>query len=98
MQRDDHWVAKFIVRYDGPYTVVEGHPESSTYTLDLPSSSNAHPTFYSSLLCLFIPNDNTLFPLHRYPEPGLIVTADGQEEFYVDRWRCGHGWQYLVRW
>ncbi len=102
MQRGDHRVAKFMVRYDGPYTVAVAHPETSTYTLDIPNTTHIHPTFHASLLCPFIPNDDSLFPGRAHAEPGPIVTPEGQEEFFVerilDRRPRGRGWQYLVRW
>ena len=31
MTRSDHRVAKFMIRYNGPYTVVSAHSESSVY-------------------------------------------------------------------
>ncbi len=101
-QRGDGRTAKFMVRYDGPHTVVRSNPATSNYTLDLPASTNVHPTFHASLLRPFIPNDDQLFPSRVHDEPGPIVTPDGQEEFFVDRIldrrRRGRGWQYLVRW
>ncbi|THG93879.1 hypothetical protein EW026_g7472 [Hermanssonia centrifuga] len=39
MQRGDHRVAKFMVRWDGPYTVLRTWPESSLYELELPEHS-----------------------------------------------------------
>ncbi len=102
MQRGDLRVAKFMVRYDGPYDVTSANPATSTYTLDLPPSMKIHPTFHGSLLKPFLSNDNERFPARSDPEPGPIVTADGQEEYFVDRIldrrRRGRGWQYLVRW
>ena len=102
MQRGDHRVAKFMVRFDGPFTVVAAHPDSSTYTLDLPRSTSIHPTFHASLLRPFLPNDDSLFPSRAHPRPGPIVTPDGQQEYFVDRIldrrRRGRGWQYLIRW
>ena len=102
MQRGDHRVAKFMVRYDGPYTVSAAHPSTSTYTLDLPPTMRIHPTFHSSLLRPFIPNDDALFPGRANPDPGPVVTPNGVEEFFVDcildRRRRGRGWQYLVHW
>lgn len=61
MQRGDHRVAKFMLRYDGPYTVLQAWPLSSVYNLDMPNSEVV-PTFHTSLLCPFKPNDDTLFP------------------------------------
>ena len=102
MQRGDHRVAKFMVRYDGPYLVTAAHPSTSTYTLDLPSTMRIHPTFHSSLLKPFVPNDDALFPERAHPRPGPIVTEDGQEEHFVERIldhrRVGRGHQFLIRW
>ena len=102
MQRGDHRVAKFMVRYDGPYTVIQAWPDSSVYTLDLPESMKILPTFHASLLRPFIANDNVLFPGRQHEEPGPIVTADGGQEYFVnrilDRRRRGRGYQYLVEW
>ena len=102
MQRGDHRVAKFMVRWDGPYDVIHAYPETSVYTLDLPPSMAIFPTFHGSLLKRYVPNDGDLFPSREHARPGPIVTADGEEEFEVDsiinRRRRGRGWQYLVRW
>ena len=102
MQRGDHRVAKFMVRYDGPYTISAAHPSSSTYTLDLSATMRIHPTFHTSLLRPYVPNEDSLFPGRADPKPGPVVTADGVEEFFVKRIldcrRRGRGWQYLMRW
>ena len=47
MQRDAHRVAKFMVRYDGPYKVTSAFPDTSSYTLDLPPSMRIFPTFHA---------------------------------------------------
>ena len=102
MQRGDHRVAKFMVRYDGPYRVIQAWPDSSTYTLDLPEHMNVFPTFHASLLRPYRANDPTLFPSREHAMPGPVVTEDGQVEWEIesllDRRRRGRGWQYLVRW
>lgn len=102
MQRGDRRVAKFMVRFDSPYTVLQAWPDSSVYTLDLPPHDNTFPTFHSSLLRPFVRNDNALFPSRAHQEPGPIVTANGEEEWTVerilDRRKRGRGFQYLVRW
>jgi len=101
-QKGDDRVAKFFPRYDGPYDIINTHVETSNYTLELPNSPNAYPTYHASELKACIPNDPVLFPSREHARPGPIVTNDGLEEFLVQeiintRPR-GRGWQYLVRW
>lgn len=102
MQRGSHRVAKFIVRFDSPYTISRAHPATSSYTLDLPPTMNIFPTFHSSLLRPYLANDDALFPGRANAEPGPVVTANGEEEFFVDRIldrrRVGRRYQYLVHW
>ena len=62
MQRGDQRVAKFMVRYDGPYSIIQAWPDSSTYTLDLPESMSIFPTFHVSLLRPYVENAAALFP------------------------------------
>jgi len=78
-------VAKFMPRFNGPFVIMHAHPSKSTYTLDLPNEPNCFPTFHASLLRRFIPNDDTLFPSRKLTQPGPVVTADGQEEWLIDR-------------
>lgn len=79
-QRGDNRVAKFMVRWDGPYRVLHVHPNSSVYTLDLPSTMKIFRTFHSSLLKRFIANDDTLFPARALPRPGPVGTQGGVDE------------------
>ncbi len=91
---------KFMPRFDGPFTVINVNPSKSSYTLDIPSSS-IHPTFHSSLLKPFLLNDTSLFPSWQPTRPRPIVTANGTEEFLVDKivdvCKWGRSWRYLVR-
>lgn len=102
MQKGDKRVAKFMPRYDGPYTILDAHPDTSTYTLDLPNSPNIFPTFHVSQLRPYHPNDPILFPSREQPKPGPVVTEDGQLENFIekiiDERKRGRGFQYLVRW
>ncbi|KAJ3003649.1 hypothetical protein NUW54_g5196 [Trametes sanguinea] len=93
MQRGDHRAAKFMVRYDGPYTILQAHPEALVYTLDLPPSMNIFPTFHLSLLRPYRPNDDALFPSHAHAHPGPVVTDHGVEEYEVESIidRCRRG-------
>ncbi len=94
-------VAKFMPCFDGPYTVIDTHPQFSTYTLDLPSSK-AFPTFHTSLLRKIMANDPDLFPSRKFEQPGPILTPNGLEEYFVERIvdekRYGRGKRYLVCW
>ncbi|OJT04974.1 Transposon Ty3-G Gag-Pol polyprotein [Trametes pubescens] len=102
MQRGDHRVAKFMVRYDGPYEILHAYPDTSVYTLDLPNTMKIFPTFHVSLLKRFLPNNDALYPSRSHPRPGPIVTPDGVEEWEVkeiiDHRKRGRGYQFLVRW
>ena len=95
-------VAKFMPRFDGPYTVVAAFPEKSEYTLRLPNNPKTFPSFHASLLKPFVPNDPDYFPDRELPKPGIVVTEDGTEETLIDKIvdekRWGRGKRYLVRW
>jgi hypothetical protein len=94
--------AKFFPRWDGPYRIIRTHPESSSYTLDLPANRNDFPTYYANELKLHIPNDAELFPSREHPRPGPVLTPDGLREHEIDRIidsrPRGRGYQFLVRW
>jgi len=102
MQAGSRRAAKFMPRFDGLYLVTDVHLEKSNYTLDLLNELNRHPSFHSSQLQKFIENNSKLFPSQALSRPGLIVTAEGEEEWVIewiiDKYRCGWGHQYLVRW
>jgi hypothetical protein len=95
-------VAKFLPRFDGPYTVVDTHHEASTYTLELPNRPNAYSVFHASELTRHVGNDASLFPGREKEQPPPILTPDGIEEYLVetilDSRVRGRGSQYLVRW
>ena len=81
LQKDDKHIAKFMPRYDGPYTIMNTFPNRSVYTLDLPNSPNVFLSFHTSLLSHYNANDNDLFPGHVCTHPGTIVTEDGEIEW-----------------
>ncbi|EDR02067.1 reverse transcriptase-RNase H-integrase [Laccaria bicolor S238N-H82] len=95
-------VAKFMPRYDGPYTIIDVDEDHSTVTLDLPNSPNIFPVFHTSEILPYIESDTSLFPSRHLEEPRPIITEDGQEEYSIDKIldarRRGRGYQYLVRW
>jgi hypothetical protein len=85
MQKGDNCIAKFMPQYDGPYTVINAHPETSTYTLDLPNSPNIFPTFHISQLCPYHMNDANLFPAHGLHRSGPVVTEDRQLKKFIKK-------------
>jgi len=70
---DSSRVAKFMPRYNGPYHIMAAHPATSSYTLDLPHSPNICPSFHSSKLHPFLPNDDTLYPSHTLAHPPPVM-------------------------
>ena len=102
MRRGDNRVAKFVVRFDGPYKIVRAFPESSTYTLELPPSMKMFPTFHASLLKRYHANDDTQFPSRSFSPPAPVFTEDGLEEqdveSIIDHQRRGRGYRFLVHW
>lgn len=102
LQKDDHHVAKFMPRYDGPYTITKAFPEKSVYTIDMPNTPDLYPTFHARLLTKHHPNDISLFPGWTRKHPGTIITADGEFEWWIesiiDKRKRGRGYQYLVHW
>ena len=95
-------VAKFMPRYDGPYTIVDTDEQHSTITLELPNAPNIFPTFHTSEVLPFIENDPMLFLSRKFKEPPPILNPEGDEEFFIDKildqCRRGRGYQYLVHW
>lgn len=102
MQAKDGRVAKFMPRFDGPYKIIDFHPETSNYGLDLPNSPNIHPNFHASQLEPFVENDPERFPHREHSRPGPIVTPAGQSEYFIDKIiderPRGKGRRFLVRW
>jgi len=102
LQKDNKRVAKFMLRYDGPYTVEKAFPERSVYTLDMPNSPNLYPTFHAALLLKYMPKNPSSFPGRVRKHLGTIIMEDGEVEWWVesilDERKRGRGYQYLVRW
>jgi hypothetical protein len=98
---DQPRVAKFMLRFDGPYKIIETDEKHLTVTLDLLEHSTLFPIFHTSEIKPFKENDDSLFPtctLHP-PDP---VAIDGHCEYFVDKIvderRRRNARQYLVRW
>lgn len=82
--------------------MIEAHPATSNYTLELPNSPNTFPTYHASELQRHNANDVMLFPGRELDELGPILTKEGLEEYEIDkivdsRWR-GRRWQFLIQW
>jgi hypothetical protein len=99
---DKKRILKFIPRFDGPYEVTDAHAETSTYTVSMPNAPNTFPTFHSSVLRRFIPNDDALFPSRRHARPGPTFDNDGHPVYTLEKIiaqrKRGRSWQYLVKW
>ena len=102
MQQGDHRVAKFICRFNGPFTVIAANPSSSSYILELSDHLHIFPTFHSFLLCPFISNDDTQYSLKAHSQPRPIIMAKGTIEYFIkqipDQWPRECSFQYLIRW
>jgi hypothetical protein len=99
---DKKQILKFIPHFDSPYEVTNAHSESSTYTLPMPNAPNTFPTFHTSVLQRFIPNDDILFPSRCHIHPRPTFDSDGQPVYtlkkIVAQHKWGRGWQYLIKW
>lgn len=81
---DPNRVAKFMPRFDGPFTIKNIDERHSTVTLDLPNLPNLFPIFHTSEVRPFLENDNSLFP-SRALIPRDPITIDGHQEFFIDK-------------
>lgn len=85
--------SKLLPKYVGPYEILEAHPDSSTYRLELPDALQArriHPVFHASLLRKYVPNDEILFP-HREDSPAYDFGTPDAE--YIVEAIIGHKWK-----
>ena len=83
---DHNRVAKFMPRFDSPFTIKSTDERHSTVTLDLPNLPHIFPVFqvHTSEVRPFAENDNDLFP-SRALIPREPITIDGQQEFFIDK-------------
>jgi hypothetical protein len=82
---DNSRIAKFSPCWDGPFTVTNAFPETSSYTLHLPNSPNVYPMFHASLLKWFNDNNASLFPSCEKERPGPVMTNDSLEEYHIGK-------------
>ena len=72
--KGEKWVAKFMPRYNGLYTITNVDEEHSTVTLDLPNSPNIFSVFHTLEILPFTESDISLFPSRHLEEPLPILT------------------------
>ena len=95
---------KLAPKYVGPFPVLEAHPDTGTYLLDIPEDlrrRRVHPMFNVSLLKPHEPNDELLFPareVKRFYDFGMPDDLEWQVDEIV-----GHRWddnklELLVHW
>lgn len=95
---------KLCPKFIGPYKVEIAYPDTSNYTLQLPSAlqqRQIHPTFHVSLLCPYHANNDTLFPNRSQPDPYDFGADDDAEWFVEDI--VSHRWnksklEFEVKW
>lgn len=96
---------KLCPKFIGPYRVAGSNPETSNYTLELPTVLQGRrilPTFHISLLSPHYPSTDSEFPNRTQPEP-YDFGAPEEQEWFVDE-IVGHRWkgpkqvEYQVRW
>ena len=68
--KDQRRADKFMPRYDGPYKIIDVHHDASTATLDMPNAPNLFPTFHTSNLKKWLPNDDIKYPSRTLLQPG----------------------------
>ena len=80
-------VSKLMPKYIGPYKVLQAYPETSNYTLELPSElirRRVHPKFHVGLLRPHESNNDTLFPNRVSVDVYVFGTPDNAE-WIVDK-------------
>ena len=97
--------AKFYPRFIGPFKIIDAHPTTSNYKLQLlpeKEYQSIHPNFHARLLRPFTPNDPAQFPMREPPRPPPIIPEDNQyevERIVEHRPRRGRrGMEYKVHW
>ena len=86
-------------QFDGPYLIINTHPEASTITLDMPNTPNLFPTFHISNVKPWYPNDNTKYPSCLLEQPGPIDVNRSEEFLFItilDHKKIGQGFRYLI--
>ena len=85
---------KLCPKFIGPYKVIEAWPESSNYTIELPTTLTERriiPKFHISLLQPYNASSDALFPDRTQPEPYDFGAPDKHEWFMDEIIR--HRWK-----
>ena len=96
---------KLCPKFIGPYKVIKARPESSNYTIELPTTLTERrivPKFHISLLRPYNASSDALFPDRTQPEP-YDFGAPNEHKWFVDeiirhRWKGPQTIEYEVRW
>ena len=95
--KSQQWATKFFPRFDRPYQIIDIHPDASTVSLDMPNAPNLFPTFHTSNIKPWFPNNNHKFPSYTLEGP---INVNSAEEFLInsiiDHKKVGHSFRYLV--
>ena len=96
---------KTVPKFIGPYKILEAHNRASTVTLKLPpelTSRRITPTFHTSLVRPFVPNDEVQFPKREAKSFYDIGNDDDQEwfikEIIAHRWEGDKNLSLQVCW
>ena len=96
---------KLVPKFIGPYKILEAHNQASMVTLKLPpelTSRRITPTFHTSLVRPFVPNDEVQFPKWEAKSFYDFGNDDDQEwlveEIIAHRWEGNKNLSLQVRW
>lgn len=81
------FIFNIIPRYLGPFNILASNPLTCNYTLSLPPHLRIHPTFHSSRLRPFFPNDTAPFPPRAFAElaPVIAGTDAAESEWELEK-------------
>ena len=96
---------KLVPKFIGPYKILEAHNRASMVTLKLPlelTSRHIMPTFHTSLVRPFVPNDKVQFPKQEAKSFYDFGNDDDQEwfveEIIAHKWEGDKNLSLQIRW
>ena len=88
---------KMKPKREGPFIITEVL-SPITYRLKLPITWRIHNIFHATLLRPYKEND-TYRTNFKEPQPELLEGEEVYEiETILNHWKCGQGYQYLIKW